>query len=75
MADGLEALGGSSADPLGGRIGILQLRMRVFERFELVHQRVELGVGDLRVVVNVVALFVMANEGTELVDALRGCHR
>ena len=39
------------------------------EPLELAHQRVELGVGDLRRVEDVVALFVMANQAAELVDA------
>ena len=39
------------------------------EPLELVQQRVELLVGDLRGVVNVVALFVMPDRGAELGDA------
>ena len=39
------------------------------EALELLHERVELGVGDLGIVEDVVALLVVANEPTELRDA------
>ena len=44
-----------------------------FEPLELVQQPVELFVGDLRVVVDVVALFVMADRVTQLAEALFRC--
>ena len=40
-----------------------------FERFELLQQRVELGVGDLGIVVDVVALFVVTDRVTQLAEA------
>ena len=74
VRDRLEALGGPAADALGRRVGILQLGMRLLERRELAHQRVELGVGDLGSVVDVVPLFVVADQGAELGDAFGGSH-
>jgi hypothetical protein len=53
------------------RIG--KLRMLTLERDELAHEPVELGVGDLRRVADVVELFVMANLLTKVLGAfLRG---
>ena len=46
--------------------------MRGFQAFELVEEFVELGVGDFRIGVDVVALFVMANRLAKLLDALFG---
>ncbi len=46
--------------------------MRRLETRQLAHQLVELGVGDLRAVVHVVALFVVADERAELGDAFGG---
>jgi len=46
--------------------------MRGLEPFELVKQLIELRVRNLRVVVDVVALFVMANRVTELADTFFG---
>ncbi len=40
--------------------------MIALEVLELVEERVELGIGDFRVLVNVVALFEMADLSTEL---------
>ena len=42
------------------------------ERLELVQQAIELLVGDLGVVVDVVALFVVADRVAQLADALFG---
>src|SRR5262245_53741496 len=42
-----------------------------FEALQLPHQRVELDVGDLGIVEDVVPLLVMANETAQLVDAIR----
>jgi hypothetical protein len=44
------------------------------EPLELAHQRVELGVGDLRIAQDVVALFVVADLTAELVDAFGRSH-
>ena len=43
-----------------------------FEPLELVQQRVELLVGDLGIVVDVVALFVMADRVAQLFEAFFG---
>ena len=51
--------------------------MLCFEPLELVEQPIERFVGDLRLVVDVVALFVVADRLTKLADALRRinpCH-
>ena len=42
------------------------------ERLELVQQAVELLVGDLGIVLDVVALFVVADRAAQLLDALLG---
>ena len=52
---------GLPADALRGRIGRDQLGMLSFELLQLVHELVELGVGDLRIVEHVVAVFVVPN--------------
>ena len=44
------------------------------EALELPHQRIEFSVGDLRIVQDVVALFVMPDEYAELVDSFCGRH-
>ncbi len=74
MRDGLESLDHLAADTLGRGIGGHQFRMRRFERLELAHQRVELDVRDLRIRVNVVAVFVIADPLAKLVDALARRH-
>ena len=48
--------------------------MRGFERLQLAHQRVELGVGDFGRGVDVVELFVTADFPAELLDAFGGSH-
>ena len=70
-----EALGGTSADALRRRIRRQQLGMRGFERLELVHQRVEVGVADLGRGLYVVQLFVTAYFLAEMLDAFGGGHR
>ena len=45
-----------------------------FERLELVHQGVELGIGDLRRRLNVVELFVVADLLPERLDAISWSH-
>ena len=65
MLDGGEAFDRTAGDALRRRIRRDEIRMLGLEPLELVQQPIELLVGDLRIVVNVVALFVMA-------DLLRG---
>ena len=68
MVDGLEPLRGLPGHALRRGIGGDEIGMGVFERLQLAHQRVELGVGDLGVVENVVPLFVMPNAIAQLLD-------
>ena len=63
---------GRAGDALGRRIGGDEIRVLGLEALELVQQPVECLVGDLRRVVNVVALLVVADLLAELVDALEG---
>ena len=60
-----------------GESGVTRSGMLRLERLELVQQPVELFVGNLGVVVDVVALFVVADRAAQLVDALlrRDAHR
>jgi hypothetical protein len=74
MRDGLEAFGGPATHALCRRVGVGQLGVCLFDRPKLAHESVELGVGDLRRVVHVVALFVMADESSQFVSALGGTH-
>ena len=55
-----------------GESGVTSSGMLRLERLELVQQRVELVVGDLGIVVDVVALFVMPDRVAELRDAVGG---
>ena len=57
-----------------GESGVTQVGVRGFERAELAHERVELGVGDLRRVALVVQRFVVANLIAERGDAVGGGH-
>ena len=61
VRDRVEAFGGPATDALRRRGRVQELGVRRLERRELAHERVELGVGDLRGVVEVVALFVVAD--------------
>ena len=56
-----EAFGRPAADALGRRIDRDEIGMIALEVLQLAQQRVELGVGDLRGRIDVVALFVMAD--------------
>jgi hypothetical protein len=69
---GLKAGCRLSADSLRRRVRILQLGVRRLERRQLAHERVELGVGDLGCVVQVVLNFVMSNQLSELRDTFGG---
>ena len=57
-----------------GESGVTRSGCSRLERLELLHQRVELGVRDLGVVEDVVALFVMADAGPEVGDAFGWSH-
>ena len=58
---GREALDRAAGDALRRRVGRDEIGVFGFERFQFLQQRVELVVGDFRIVVDVVALFVVAN--------------
>ena len=70
MLDGREALRRAAGDALGRRIGGDEIGMLGLERLELVQKPIEFFVGDLRIVVDVVALFVVADESAKFGDAL-----
>ena len=70
MLDGFESFDRTAGDALRRRVGGDEIRMFRLEPFQLVKQTVEFLVGDLRVGVDVVALFVVANPVAELFDAL-----
>jgi hypothetical protein len=57
---------------LRGGIRIEEFRVYSLEGLQLAQQRVELGVGDLRRIVNVVELFVMADAFAERSDPCGG---
>ena len=68
--DRLESLGGLAADAARRRVGGRELRVRGLERLELAHQPIELGVGDLGLVVDVVEPLVAAEiSSRERLDA------
>ena len=69
MANFLEALSRLAAYSLGGRVGGEQFGMLGFDPLELVHQRVVLGVGDLRGIEDVVEMLVTAQLGAEFLCA------
>src|SRR5439155_23565088 len=71
----VEARGGPAADALRRRIERDEIGIVGFETLELVHERVEFGVGYFWIVEDVVALFVVANEPAEFGDTVGGCHR
>ncbi len=62
MLDGRKPFDQAAADALGWRIMADQVRIVGFELLELVQERIEFRVGDLRSAVDVVLLFVMADE-------------
>jgi hypothetical protein len=68
----LEAGGDPSTDALRRRLRRHQIGMRHLERAQLVHQRVELAVGDQRLVDEVVPLFVVADQAPQLLDTFGG---
>ena len=60
----------SAPDASGGRIGRDQLWIGRFELFQPIHQPVVSGVGELRLIQNVVSIVVVANLVAELLDFL-----
>ena len=70
----MQACDRTAGNALGGRIGRDEVWMLALEGLELLHQRIERIVGDFRIVVNVVALFVMPDLIAELLDAGGGVH-
>jgi hypothetical protein len=74
MLDNRKDCGRLSGYPLCGGVGRDQVRMLGFEPFELVEQRVELFVRDLRLIENVVAVFVVPDLLAELLKAGQDVH-
>lgn len=74
MAVRLETFAGSSSDALRGRAGGGKVGILGFDGLEAVHETIELGVGNLRRVENVVEVLVLANLLAEFFDfASDGC--
>ena len=69
---GGEQLRRRAADALRRAVGGDELGERLFQRPELPHELVVLGVGDLRVVQDVVPIVVVVDEVPELLDASLG---
>ena len=74
VLDGLEPFDGPTGNALRRRIGRDEIRILRFERFQLVEKTIELLVGDLGRVVDVVALFVVADLVAKLLYALERLH-
>ena len=74
VGDGRKALDRLPADALGWRIGRQQVGVRLFECAQLAHERVELGIRDLRGVAIVVQRLVMADLIAEGGDSVGGSH-
>ena len=75
MGDGREALCGPPRHPLRRRLGRDEQGMLDLERHEFAHERVELGVGDLGIGVDVVALFVVPDALAQRRNLFGGGHR
>ena len=58
VRDGREGFGGPAGDALRRRVGGDEIGMLRLERLQLVQQAIELGVGDLRAIVDVIEIFV-----------------
>jgi len=58
------------ADPLGGRVRCLEVRMFLLDAPQLPHQSIEIGIRDLGRVLLVVLLVVIGDLGPQLLDAL-----
>ena len=65
-----ETFAGLAADALSGRIGSDQFGMFRLDFLQLNHELVELGVGNLGIVEDVVEIFVVADFFPEGVDLL-----
>jgi len=63
-----------AAHALRRRVGRGELRMLRLERMQVPHQRVVLGVTDLRLVQNVIEMFVAPQLFAELFDFASGIH-
>ena len=72
MLDRLEGLRRRAADTLGRGVGRPEGRVRVLEGRELAHQRIELGVRDLWIAQDVIALLVVADQPSKFVETLGG---
>jgi hypothetical protein len=70
MSQGLEFLQGPGAHPLGGRIRGNPFRVPGFQVLQFPQQPVVLGVGDLRIVQDVVAVIVVVKLTAEVFDTL-----
>ncbi len=69
MANVCKLLADPAADALRWGVWRDEMRMLLLQAQELAHQIVELGVADLRLVGDVVELFVTTNETTKFSDA------
>jgi hypothetical protein len=69
VVDGVKALYRAAADSLGRRIGRDECGVLALEGLQLVQQRIEFGVADLRRVVDVVLLFVVTDQIAKRRDA------
>ena len=65
-----------AADPLRGRIGNNQLWRLRLHRLQLLHHRIKVFVGDLRLILDIILMFVIPKFFSELIylifDRLRG---
>ena len=68
MGDLGESFFGLAADTLGGRIGSDEVGVVGFEALQLAHEVVEVGVGDRRLVEDVIEVLVVADLVAEGVD-------
>ncbi|MNC33469.1 hypothetical protein D3C75_818620 [compost metagenome] len=69
LAERTERLG---TDPLGRRIEADQLGMRLLQRLQLLEQTIVFGIRHARLVEHVVAIVVLVDGDTQLLDALGG---
>ena len=75
VLDGVKAFDRAACHALRRRVGRDELRMLRFNPLELVEQPIELLVGDLGVVVDVVALFVMPDRIAQLAKSPFDAHQ
>jgi hypothetical protein len=66
MPDSREPFLDAPSDALRRRIRSDQIRVITLERLKLLQERIELGIRNLRVLMDVIALFVMTDLLTEL---------